>query len=546
MANTAKSKQTKTQGKGPTKPFTGKDDPRRMEAGPGRTAGFKTWAAELFAWTMEKKVTVNGREKPFIVAGLEKWMSGVLKGSRGPTENFIDMLFTQGMIEKVDSILAGERNNERAFLRYQLRETLFDEQAEVYFCKKKTQIVVCGRRAGKTHEMAADGVSVALSHDAGDVLYLGATHTSVYEIIRPVVVEYLKLLRVPYKELVSEHRIELASGVNIYFSGYHNISDIERLRGHKYRRVYIDEGSICRHLKYMAEEVLSPALADYNGIIKIYGTPPRVKGTYFESLWNDAVVNKQMARFNWDMSVNVHMPEYEKILEKIREEKGFKETDQVYLREYLGRMGVYDEDALVYRMTDVNYYTAESLAAWVKDQPPSDLYFVAGLDFGHTDADAFAVVLGSRKRSECFLVYEYKARGTGLGPLVDGIRAGLEYLKKTFPTIPQGCPIFADMGAGGAKHTDDLRAVYNLPTMPAIKQNKDLGISMLQDDVKGGRLKVKKGGPFDDEARFIVFKRDEATDALTREVDDDIYHGDMSDAVLYARRPLYQAGAVKK
>jgi hypothetical protein len=182
----------------------------------------------------------------------------------------------------------------------------------------------------------------------------------------------------------------------------------------------------------------------------------------------------------------------------------------------------------------------------MKDQPPSDMYFVAGLDFGHTDADAFAIILGSRKRKESFLVYEYKMRGTGLGPLVEGIRAGLAYIKAEFPLIPQSCPIFADMGAGGAKHTDDLRTVYSLPTLPAIKTNKDLGISMLQDDVRGGLLKVKKGGYFDEEARFIVFTRDEVTDALTREVDDDIYHGDMSDAVLYAKRALYNAGAVIK
>jgi hypothetical protein len=172
------------------------------------------------------------------------------------------------------------------------------------------------------------------------------------------------------------------------------------------------------------------------------------------------------------------------------------------------------------------------------------LFFISGLDYGTTDNDAYGIMIGSRKRPECFLVYEYKKRGNGIAELVEGIRAGTAYILKEFPEIPQTCNIYAD--TAGQKISVELRNTYKLPINDAIKANKDLGIQMLQDDVRQGFLKVRKGGAFDDEARFVVFKRNEADDTLTREVDDDVYHGDMTDAVLYGKRPLYKVGTTQK
>lgn len=537
MASKAKTKQAKTGNKGQFK----KGDPR-IQPGPGRYAGYKTWSAELYAWMLESPASKKD-PRPFAIAAMEKYKQKVLSGTVGPLLDFMDGIQSFG-IENLDEVLAGQKTQDKAFLRYQIYETFFDEQKQLYDCKKPRQVTVSGRRAGKTHEEAGDGVSQAVSHEDGNILYMGATHKSVMSIVWPVVVQYLKMLRIPFTQHIADQKITLPSGVEIFFAGFHTMADIEKWRGHKWRRVYIDEAQICKNLKYLLDEVIGPAMADYNGIIKIYGTPPRVRGTYFESLWNDAGQSKNMARFNWDMSVNIHMPDYEKILDKIREERGWTKENQVYQREYLGRMGIYDEDALVYRLTDNNYFTAEYLNKWIAEHPPSDLFFISGLDYGTTDFDAYGILLGSRKRPEMFLVYEYKKRGNGVTELVEGIRAGYDYIAKTFPQIPQSCYIYAD--TAGQKISVELRNTYKLPVNDAIKANKDFGIQMLQDDVRRGYLKVMKGGHFDEEAKFVVFKRNEVDDTLTREVDDDVYHGDMTDAVLYGKRPLYKVGTTQK
>ena len=520
------------------RPFTKEDAKTRGKVpGPGRTAGFKTWSAELFAHMLE---TPAGKDdQPFVIAALEKWKRNVLEGKAFPQADFIKMIFSPGMIEKVDQMLTGQKNADLAFLRYQIAETFFDEQLAVMHSKKSRRLLVCGRRSGKTHFIAGDGVSVGVSNTAGDILYMGSTHKSVFSIVWPVVIEYLKALRIPYQARLAEQMIELPSGVKMFFAGFHTRADIERWRGFKWRRVYIDEAQNCQNLKMLIEEVIEPGLVDYGGLLTISGTPPRVAGTYFERLWDDAADNKFMSRFTWDMSYNVHIPEHKTVLDEVLEKRGWDKNNQVYQREYLGRMGVYDYDALVYRLEAANFYEQKALDEWYKAQIPSDLFFVGGLDFGVVDSDAFCILLCNRKTGAVYVVHEYKAKGNAVSPLAEAIKQGLKEVRERFPLVPIQCNIYAD--TEGKKISMELQSTYGLPIVDAIKQNKELGISMLQDEIRAGTLKVKKDGIFADEARFIVFRRND-DDTLTREIDDDVYHGDMSDALLYARRTSYMLG----
>ena len=87
--------------------------------------------------------------------------------------------------------------------------------------------------------------------------------------------------------------------------------------------------------------------------------------------------------------------------------------------------------------------------------------------------------------------------------------------------------------------TFDLRTSYNLPVVNAIKQDKDGAIDMLQEDVRKGRLRIQKDSPFDEECKSIVWERDE-NDVIRRVVDDNAFHPDVADAVLYSLRPCWQ------
>ena len=97
--------------------------------------------------------------------------------------------------------------------------------------------------------------------------------------------------------------------------------------------------------------------------------------------------------------------------------------------------------------------------------------------------------------------------------------------------------VHADTGGAGKKISFDLGTVYKLPIQDAFKANKDMAVEMLQDEVRRGLFKVRKGGLFDDEALKTVFARDDR-DQLTRIIDDEAYHPDVADAILYAKRPI--------
>ena len=99
--------------------------------------------------------------------------------------------------------------------------------------------------------------------------------------------------------------------------------------------------------------------------------------------------------------------------------------------------------------------------------------------------------------------------------------------------------IYCDYAGAGSKITFDLRNSYNLPVVNAIKQDKDGAIDMLQEDIRKGRLKLEKDSPFDEEAKSIVWQRDE-NDVIHRVIDDDAFHPDVADAVLYSLRPCWQ------
>ena len=86
--------------------------------------------------------------------------------------------------------------------------------------------------------------------------------------------------------------------------------------------------------------------------------------------------------------------------------------------------------------------------------------------------------------------------------------------------------------------TVELYTQYNLPVYDAYKANKDMGIELLQAEVRTGSFKLVKGSDFEDECMRTVFARDEL-DNLTREIDDATYHPDVMDAVLYSMRLVW-------
>jgi PBSX family phage terminase large subunit len=195
----------------------------------------------------------------------------------------------------------------------------------------------------------------------------------------------------------------------------------------------------------------------------------------------------------------------------------------------------------------VGLYSWPEFLEWAASRQGS-LKFVAGLDLGYQDADAFVIFAYVPDESEVWLIFEHKARRETLEELVSAIRGGMAWVRANVPARDHDLLIYSETATlrygheGDNKKTaSDLANTYGLPIRPAYKRDKKLGIELLQDEVNSGRFKIPRGGSFHDETDQIVWTR--LTDGtIERKIDDESYHADEMDAVLYPYREIRTYG----
>lgn len=230
-----------------------------------------------------------------------------------------------------------------------------------------------------------------------------------------------------------------------------------------------------------------------------------------------------------------------------------------------------DDSLLVFPFPVSSYFAGKQFDEWVREVGPCNVRFAAGLDLGFEDADGFAIIayvprvnsteamprdameaarIGRQAAPEVdgnaaakrWLVYEYKARRSGLTELAKAVQTGLAWAEKRAQELSLSSSnilIYSDTGGGGAKMVYDLRTVHKLPVVAAYKRDKKAAIELLQDDVREGRFMVPADGAFCQEAQAIVWTKDPETGEIVREIDDRQFHPDLMDAILYAMRAVW-------
>jgi len=241
--------------------------------------------------------------------------------------------------------------------------------------------------------------------------------------------------------------------------------------------------------------------------------------------------------------------------------------EQMRRRFFLGEYAD-DNELTVFSFPPSGFYGGRMFEDWVEAVGPGNVRLTAGLDLGFEDADGFAVIAyvpklaqtdGPRDAmerlrkpdprplpsadltSKRWLIYEYKARRSGLSELAEAVKAGLKTVERRCLDlgIPYSCSVYSDTGGGGAKMVYDLRNQHGLPVRPAYKRDKLAAIELLQDEVKAGRFIVPADGAFAQEAEAIVWTKDPDTGAIVRAIDDRAYHPDIMDVILYAMRSVW-------
>jgi phage terminase large subunit len=395
--------------------------------------------------------------------------------------------------------------------------------AQIQFFKgdgPRFRTAVCSRRAGKTVGIAADAVDTCVSEPGVICLYITLSKRNARNIIWHDIQKIISDYDLKAKINQVEMSILFENGSKINIEGAKDRSEVEKYRGWKLRKAYIDECQSFRpYIKDLVNEVITPALRDLRGELYLTGTPgPIPAGYFYESSHSPKWHNHKWTAFD---NPHLHDPSNGKDLEvtltEERELKGITSLDASYRRETFGEW-VEDTDSLVFKYDqERNDFTV---------LPKGEYTYVMGVDIGFNDADAIAILAYSKDHNKVYLVEEFVKPKQTISQLAEAIKeidAAYGCIKKVI-----------DAGALGKKIQEEIVQRYGINLEAAEKQRKVEFIELMNSDMRTGKIKAKNNSRFAEDSRLVQWDKDRSTPDKLKV--SDIYHSDICDAVLYAYR----------
>lgn len=378
---------------------------------------------------------------------------------------------------------------------------------------------VCSRRAGKTVGIAADMIDTCLSESGVICLYITLSKRNARNIIWHDIQKIIADFKIPAKINQVEMSILFDNGSKINIEGAKDRNEVEKYRGWKLRKCYIDEAQSFRsYIQDLVNEVITPALRDLRGQLYLTGTPGPIPAGYFY----DSSHSPKWHNHKWTAFDNPHMhlpPELDlhETLKEERELKGISELDPSYRRETFGEW-VEDKDSLVYKYDDnVNNYNV---------LPKGEHTYIMGIDVGYNDADAIAVLAYSKDHNKVYLIEEFVRPKQTISELAEAIKE----IDNAYGCVKK----VIDAGALGKKIQEEIMQRHEITLEAAEKQRKVEFIELMNSDLRKGVLKAKTSSRFAEDTKLVQWDRDKSTPDRLKV--SDVYHSDICDAVLYAYR----------
>ena len=399
----------------------------------------------------------------------------------------------------------------------------FSKQIEFFRGKgSRFRNAVCSRRAGKTVGIAADMIDAAQEEDEANLLYITITQQQARAIIWSDLIKIIEEYDLDCKTDNTRLTITFPNKSKIYIAGAKDRTEIEKFRGWKLKKCYIDECQSFRsYLKELINDIIIPALRDKRGQLYLTGTPGPVKaGVFFEYSQS-----KNWKSHHWTAFDNpyMHSPPDLDLEEVLREERiirGIDESDPSYIRETFGKW-VEDKDALVFKFSKSRnlYNSLPTDGTW---------YYIIGIDIGYNDSDAIAVIGYNTHHKKVYLVDEHVKNKQNITQLVGAIN---KYKEEYNPIR-----MVMDAGALGKKIQEELRMRHGLNIEAAEKTRKVEFIELLNDDLRTEKFKSFKNSLFEEDCMLVQWDKDSRIRNPERPKISDTYHSDICDAVLYAWR----------
>lgn len=417
-----------------------------------------------------------------------------------------DIIAMQNILEKRGAI-------------FNYKSISFPEQYEFINDDNRFVSALCTRRAGKTEGIAIKMIKKGLKHKNTIIPYFALTRSSAKDIMWSKLIEVAEKIGIKGDPVESALEYKLPTGSVIKLFGADMKNFIQRVRGIKTPLACIDEaGAFGNHLGSLVDDILFPATADYpDGQIVLTGTPGRVPYGYFYEVTGQNKFN--FSQHKWSVLQNPFMPDARKLIEEIKNNKGWSDDNPTYRREWLGEW-IIDIDALVFKYDHIkNHYDAlpQSRHQW---------HYVIGVDIGFNDADAISVIGWTEVDKVAYLVDEEVERGRDITSLANSIA---KFIDKYDPD-----KVVMDTGGLGRKISEELNRRFSLPIVAAEKSRKFEYIELLNDALLNGRLMAKNTSLFAADCQRVEWETENSRP--DKKIISDKFHSDITDSTLYAFR----------
>jgi hypothetical protein len=408
-----------------------------------------------------------------------------------------------------------------AKIQFILEDFLFDKQLEFVRDKSPFKTAVCSRRAGKTTSCAGDLIETAINNHGVVCLYITLSRTSAKRIIWKELQTINRVYKLGGKLDNTELSITFPNGSIIYLSGAKDSSEIEKFRGLALKLVYIDECQSFRsHIQELIDDVLAPALLDYDGTLSLIGTPGPVPAGFF---YDASVTSDSWSHHHWTFFDNKWIEikskkTHKEQLDRELKRRGVGGDDPSIQREFYGKWVQDSDSLLIHYSAPLNDFTTLPHLLNGKYE------YIMGVDIGFNDADAIAVLAWSDHSPYTYLIEEDIKPKQDITSLCEQI----ERLRKKYDVSN----IVMDAGALGKKIHEEIVKRFLIPVKIADKARKMENIALFNDALRRGHFKAHKNSMFVNDSYLVEIDREKSTPDRT--VVSTGYHSDIIDAALYA------------
>lgn len=472
-------------------------------------------------------------KKSWTESFIEQMLSEAKKEPSGPLGQLVArQIMQEDILSKLDAETDKALAKDVDFLEYRLMKQLYDRQRDVYLDDMiHKKIIIGSRRIGKTTLATRLMVKDCIRPNR-HALFIGLKFETAINLAFDETVRMAESIGlVITKKSKNDGNIEFTNGSKITFKGNYTVRDQDtNFQGDHYSLVIVDEVQSQKNVQHLLDDLIRPAMSDYaDSTIVLTGTPPRIKGTYAEKVWKEF---KGWKHYSWTMAENPFIINenhtVDSMIEDICREKGITPDAPFIKREYFGSWE-YDTESMVFK----DFKTYKELP---KTFIPTDI--AIGTDYGFSDYNSIIALAYNRTTGQAYVINEKKFNKATVTDIIGACKEVYEFCKK-FAIERNSNFDFAKLAfycdTSDQSITYELNTNYKIPAFNCYKYDKKMAIAQLSDWCRTGKIMVLENGALQDEFERTVYKRDEQ-DNITSEIDDDLFHPDAMDALLYASR----------